>query len=539
MSEPRYVLGIDSSTQGTTALVIDRDSFETVAEARVRYRDDPRLAGFNLIAGAPLLKPREEGEADQPVLLFVAAIDAVLEDLPRDALAKVAAVNFSAQQHGQVWLGSDAAAVLEGLRLAGSGAAGKPGLAARLGSALASERAPIWMSSNTAREAEQLRAAAGGPDAMTELSGSDSPLRFSAAVLRHKALFEPAIYSGCARIHLISSFLAALFSGREDAPIDWGNGSGMSLMDWRGRCWSETLLAATADGLPGGAEGLRRRLPALAHPLSLTGHVASYFSERYGLPPSAAVIAGSGDNPQTKVLATGALLSLGTSFVLMTEGENPHRSANAMYDGLGRPFLFGCRTNGSLCWESIRKTHGHAADDFVASERALESVAPGSVLRLLQNEHESFPESQVIDAFPGEAFATDYAGAVDSTLGLLYLGALPFATSVAEVAVTGGAAASEGTLRRIAAIWNSPVVPIGETGAAAGAAVAAAVAIREGVDAEEYARRAAAAVSRRGKVVRPDPSIVVAYHGKNGYLGRLASFFETVKNESRRELPGN
>ncbi|HUW70160.1 MAG TPA: xylulose kinase [bacterium] len=536
MSELRYVLGIDSSTQGTTGLIIDRDTFETVAEAKIRYRDDPRLSGFGLLDGAPILPPREEGEADQPALLLIAAIDAVLADLPRDALAKVAAVNFSAQQHGQVWLGPSAGAAIAGLRLPGSGAAEAPGLAARLGPALASDRAPIWMSSNTAREATELRAAAGGSDAMTELSGSDSPLRFSGAVLRHKALFEPGVYQDCARIHLISSFLAALFSGQEDAPIDWGNGSGMSLMDWRGRSWSETLLAAASRGLPDGAEGLARRLPALAHPLALTGCVAAYFSERYGLPPSAAVLAGSGDNPQTKVLANGALLSLGTSFVIMTEGENPHRSANAMYDGLGRPFLFGCRTNGSLCWESIRKSHGLAPDDFAASEKALETVTPGSVLRLLQNEHESFPESDAIDSFPREAFAEDYAGAVDSTLGLLYQGSARFASSVTEVAVTGGAAASEGTRRRIAAIWNCPVVPIGETGAAAGAAVAAAVAISEDGDAEHYAGRAAAAVSRRGRVQRPEPSLVVAYHGANGYLARLAALFETVKDRSSQDL---
>lgn len=530
MSGLPFVLGIDSSTQGTTALVIDRESFKTVAEAKVRYRDDPRLAGFGLMDGVPLLPPREEGEADQPALLFLAAIDAVLEDIPREVLRKVAAVNFSAQQHGQVWLGSGAGAAIAGLALAGSGAAGAPGLAERLGPVLASDRAPIWMSSNTAREAGDLRAAAGGSDAMTALSGSDSPMRFSGAVLRHKALFEPLAYAGCTRIHLISSLLATLFSGREDAPIDWGNGSGTSLMDWHGRVWSKTLLEAASHELSGGTAGLVKRLPALAHPLSLTGHVASYFSERYGLPSSAAVIAGSGDNPQTKVLASGSLLSLGTSFVLMTEGGNPHRSANAMYDGLGRPFLFGCRTNGSLCWESIRKAHGLAADNFTASENALKSVAPGSVLRLLQNEHESFPESRAVDLFPREAFADDYAGAVDSTLGLLYLGAATFASSVAEVAVTGGAAASEGTRKRIAAIWNCPVVPIGETGAAAGAAVAAAVAIREGGDTEEYASQAAVAVSRRGKVEKPEPSLVVAYHGENGYLARLAALFETVKD---------
>jgi hypothetical protein len=48
-------------------------------------------------------------------------------------------------------------------------------------------------------------------------------------------------------------------------------------------------------------------------------------------------VAGSGDNPQSKVQVAGDLLSLGTSFVNMTstDGKVIDKSglANAMYDG--------------------------------------------------------------------------------------------------------------------------------------------------------------------------------------------------------------
>jgi xylulokinase len=530
MNDRGYALGIDSSTQGTTAVLVDRESFALVAEAKVRYRDDPRLQGFGLIEGSPLLPPREEGEADQPALLFLAALDAVLSDLPASLLCRVDAIAVSAQQHGQVWLGQGAKAACSGLRLEGAGRPGRPGLAERFAPALASGRSPIWMSANTSNEAEELREAAGGADAMTALSGSDSPLRFSGAVLRHRALQEPEAYAACARIHLISSFLASVLSGREDAPIDWGNGAGMSLMDWGRRCWSELLVKAASDGLPGGAPGLCAKLPALAHPLAPVGSMARYFTERYGIPATAIVVAGSGDNPQTKVLASGSLLSLGTSFVLMAEGARPHRDANAMYDGLGRPFLFGCRTNGSLAWEAVRLSHGLDADDFAAAESALAATAPGSVLRILQRERESFPPSPPVDFGRREDFAEDYAGAVDSSLGLLWLGSRDFAegpaTGHGEISVTGGAAASDGTLRRIAAIWGRPVARIGEAGAAAGAAVAAAAALAPEAGRVDYAARAAALVSGRGARIEPDPRDLAAYHGEGGYLHRLARLFE-------------
>lgn len=537
MESPSLVLGIDSSTQGTTAVLIDRHSFARLGEARVRYRDEPRLQGFGLLGDQPLLPPREEGEADQPVLLFLAALDAVLDALPRDCLSRVGAIAVSAQQHGQVWLGQDAFSIYQGLGMEGAGQAGAPGLAERFAPGLATERSPIWMSANTAREAAELREAAGGAEAMTALSGSDSPLRFSGAVLRHRALAEPESYASCARIHLISSFLASVFSGRAEAPIDWGNGAGMSLMDWNRRVWSGLLVTAAAAGLPGGPQGLLSRLPALAPPLEVVGRVTRYFTERYGIPPGALVVAGSGDNPQTKVLAPGDLLSLGTSFVLMAEGSSPRKGANAMYDGLGRPFLFGCRTNGSLTWEAVRRSHGLAADDFSAAEAALASVPPGSVLRVLQRERESFPDSPALDFGRQEGFAEDYAGAVDSALGLLYLGSRGFASespggrggagASGEMAVTGGVAASEGSLRRIAAIWGRPVSRIAEAGAAAGAAVAAAVALAPGKGREDYAHRAAAAVSGRGRPIEPDARDLAAYHGEGGYLARLARLFDS------------
>ncbi|HTX72178.1 MAG TPA: hypothetical protein VMC79_05075 [Rectinemataceae bacterium] len=517
------VLGIDSSTQSTSAVIVDRNSFALVAQARVRYRDDPRLGSFGLTEAAPILPPREPGEADQPATLFLAALDALLEDLPREALARLAAVNVSAQQHGQVWLAADGAQAVRALRRPGSGATGT--LAGHLGCGFADDRAPIWMSADTEFEAAELRSAAGGGEAMTALSGSDSPLRFSGAVMRRRARRFPERYERTTHLHLLSSFLTGVLRGDPDAPIDWGNGSGTSLMDWRNRCWAPQLLFAASLGLAGGLAGLEARLPPLVHPLHVAGGIAAYFTERYGIPGDCAVVAGSGDNPQSKVLAEGSLLSLGTSFVLMSEGGTPHRSANAMYDGLGRPFLFGCRTNGALVWESLRRAHGLAADDFAASDAALETVPPGAVLRLLQPERESFPASGIIDLGGRPDFAEDYAGAVDSSLGLLVLASEPFAARGAELAVTGGAAASRAVLKRIANLWGTRVLPIADAGAATGAAVAAACALVPEGEREELARRGRRGAAQPGSPVEPDAALSEACRKPGGYLERLAALF--------------
>lgn len=525
MAKLDLVLGIDSSTQSTTAVVLDRNTFATVAEAKVRYRDDPRVAKYGLSDGAPILPPREPGEADQPVGVFLDALDALLSDLGPAVLSRVAAVDFSAQQHGQVWLGRGGAEAIEALKKKGSGAAGAPGLADRVVPGLSYDRAPIWMSSNTQVEAEELRAALGGREAVAARSGSDSPLRFSGAVLRRTAKRFPKVYAETYRFHLISSFLAGLFAGDPDAPVDWGNGSGTSLMDWSGRKWDSDLVAAASAGLEGGARSLASRLPPMAHPLAVVGKVAAYFVERHGFSPDCAVVAGSGDNPQSKVLASGALLSLGTSYVLMVEGAKPHVAANAMYDGLGRPFLFGCRTNGALSWESVRTAHGLAPSDFAASERALASVAPGSGVKIVQPERESFPDSPIISMPSLGSFEKDYSAAVDSTLGLIAITSAPFAGKVKEVAVTGGVASSAGVLSRVAALWDAPALPIADAGAAAGSAVAAACALVPEAQRDELADKARSVAARPGKAVAPDPKAVAAYRARGGFLDRLAEEF--------------
>jgi xylulokinase len=534
MSALDLVLGIDSSTQSTTAVILDRTSFATVAEARVRYRDDPRVAKYGLTEGAPILPPREPGEADQPAALFLDALDALLSGLGPAVLGRVAAVDLSAHQHGQIWLGEAGAEAIAALRKPGAGAGSKaaPGLASRIGPGLAYDRAPIWMSSNTQAEAAELRAALGGSEAMTARSGSDSPLRFSGAVLRRVAKRFPEIYARTYRFHLISSFLAGVLAGDGEAPVDWGNGSGTSLMDWSGRRWDHQLIAAVASGLEGGPSALASRLPPLAHPLTVIGRAAAYFCERYGLSPECAIVAGSGDNPQSKVLASGALLSLGTSFVLMVEGEKPHVSANAMYDGLGRPFLFGCRTNGALAWESVRREHGLAANDFAASEAALAAEAPGSGIRIVQTERESFPDSPAMSTPSLGSFARDYSATVDSSLGIVAIASASFAGRVSEVAVTGGAAASRGVLARVAAIWGARALPIADAGAAAGSAVAAACALVPETERDALADRARAVAARPGAPIEPDPKAVAAYRGPGGFLERLERAFAEAKSRA-------
>ena len=314
----------------------------------------------------------------------------------------------------------------------------------------------------------------------------------------------------------------------------------MSLMNYRCKDWDETLLAATADELPGGVAAFRKKLPYLAPPDTVVGEIAAYFVSKYGFNPNCKVIAGSGDNPQAKVPVAGDLLSLGTSFVNMvsTDGDtlDAEGFANAMYDGAGRPFMFGCRTNGAMVWDAVRNHYGLAKEDYAPAEAALRETSPGHFMTFWQPKTESFPVSPAFelircrrDTPVPNTLTGDYAGVVETSLAAVYVYSQGFAKRTeAPLFVTGGATESPEIMRRVAGIWNRTAIPVEKGGAALGAAVAGVKAYcdanGEPFDIEAFS----AAVLKRGEPIQPNPPDVAAYHGEGRYLQQFREEYERI-----------
>ena len=541
-SPQRTTLGLDVSTQSISAVLLNVDSGESVWSRSIAYREDARLLGYGFEHDTMIMPAREPGEAEQPPRLFVAALEALLDDLSAAGhdTRSITAINTSGQQHGHVYLNDKAESVFRSLH---DNEFPPVSLALRFRGVFAYGGAPIWKTANTADEAEHIRACAGGKAAVIARTGSDLPLRFSVMAHRKIAQRYPQAYASTCRILQISSLIPALLAGDCTIPLDFGNACGTGLMNYQDRRWDPTLLDAAAGDLPGGSEALAGKLSPIAHPLTTVGRIAPWFQRKYGFDSDCRIIAGSGDNPQSMVLAEGNLLSLGTSFVYMIMtplGDvDASGAANAMYDALGRPFNLVCRSNGALTWERLRILHGLDAHDFSKSEDALATIPPGERMRFWQPDPESFPitganpELVRLDGKP-PAFADDYAGVVDSSLGLVYRYGEKIATSEAGItplSVCGGPSGSTEILHRVAAIWNRPVLRIGQAGAALGAAVAAAASNAW----ESDAHLAAAADSLRSAIhanatlVQPDPDRVRRYHGPGGFLDSMESAFETLR----------
>ena len=525
----RLALGLDSGTQSLSAAIVDIDLREKVFKHSLDYTRDTRLNGFGIRSRDYIVPPRVEGEADQPPELYFASLDAMFSDI-QDAgvgMEDIAVINVSGQQHGHVYLNHRAQSLFAELDKKG---AALSDLVTLLRGCLAYGVAPIWMTSNTVEQARFIQDRVGGKGSMIRLSGSNAPLRFTGLVMRRVAEQFPEAYEQTENIQLISSLIPAVLTGNSKVPVDFGNACGTALMDYRHKRWSPLLIRATSDGLPGGESAFGSKLPSIVAPETIVGSIAMYFVSKYGFSRTCKIVVGSGDNPQSKVLVSGDLLSLGTSFVNMisADGETLDMNgfANAMYDGIGQPFLFGCRTNGAMVWDQLRAMYGMEKEDYGSAEEVLQQVPVAKHLVFWQPRNESFPPSGSFDlvriGHRAVNLGADYAGLIESTLAAVYHHSMGFTRETAEpLYVIGGASDSPGITRRLAAIWNRPVVPVEKGGAALGAAVAGVYAFTKSHGETMGVQDFSIAILKRGEKIVPRADDVSAFHCPGGYLERF------------------
>lgn len=451
MSAELY-LGLDSSTQGITATVVDLKARRIVRVLSLNYeRDFPQ---YGVRAGVlPNPDPRI---AHAPPLMWVDALDSLFARLRAEGvdLSAVRALALSGQQHGSVYLRDTAPAALAGLRPETSPAAQLKGIFSRA-------TAPIWMDSSTSEECAEIRAALGGAAAAAATTGSDVFERFTGPQIRRFWKLEPAAYGQTAHIALVSSFLTSVLCGAI-APLEPGDGAGMNLMDIHTLDWHPAALAATAPDL-------RRRLPPIVPCDRVVGRVARWLVERHGFSPTAAVVAGTGDNPSslvgTGLTAPGMLaISLGTSdtcFAAQSECRtDPNGEGHVFGAPIGGTMALICFRNGSLARERVRQSYGLDWDGFNA---ALRGTPPGNDGRLMLPWFE--PEIVPRVARAGVArrrlderdAAANCRAVVEAQAMALRLHSAWIGPRPSVIRVTGGASANPEIRRILADVFGCPV----------------------------------------------------------------------------------
>jgi xylulokinase len=363
-------LGLDSSTQSLTAIVVDSDSRKVVYESSLAF--DETLPHYGTRHG--VLPRSHPDEALSSPVMWAEALDVMFGRVAKSGLdlSRLAAISGSAQQHGSVYLNAAAGAAL------GAFDPSRP-LAGQVAPLLSRPASPIWMDSSTGEECREITAAVGGAAPLAAHTGSRAFERFTGPQIRKFSKTDPAAYAATNRVHLVSSFMASLLTGAH-APLDPGDGSGMNLMDLASSDWWAPAVEATAPEL-------LARLPAIRPASSVAGTLSTYWQRRHGL-PAARVITWSGDNP-CSLIGTGLVregrvaVSLGTSDVIFGLMEAPR------VDASGTGHVFGAPTgafrgltvfkNGSLARERVRNAFGMSWADF---SRALASTPIGNRARI-------------------------------------------------------------------------------------------------------------------------------------------------------------
>src|SRR5687768_6168122 len=214
---PLY-LGLDSSTQSLTAIVVevDGDVRRVVFEEALAF--DQTFPKYGTDHG--VLPDADPAVAVSSPLLWADALDEMMGRLSRSGLElrRLDAIAGSAQQHGSVYLNAEATPRLAALDPA------QP-LAAQIRPMLSRPVAPIWMDSSTSVECTEIAAAVGGEAALAQHTGSRAFERFTGPQIRKFFKQDAAAYAATDRIHLVSSFMASLLTGQH-APADPGDGSG-------------------------------------------------------------------------------------------------------------------------------------------------------------------------------------------------------------------------------------------------------------------------------------------------------------------------
>ncbi len=241
---PQYLMGIDVSTTGAKALVIDAQG-NVIASATEEY---------------PLYTPKPLWSEQNPEDWWQGVIRAVTRVLaaPGVTAEEIAGIGLTGQMHGMVLL-DDAGRVL------------RPAI--------------LWNDQRTGPQCEEITAWAGGLKRTVELTGNAVLPGFTAPKVVWVRENEPAVFERVAQVLLPKDYIRYRLTGEYATEVS--DASGTALFDVGNRRWSATMAGLLA--IPMGW------LPHVDESHVVTGRVAESAARLTGLKAGTPVVGGGGD----------------------------------------------------------------------------------------------------------------------------------------------------------------------------------------------------------------------------------------------------
>lgn len=301
------VVGVDCSTQATKALVVDTETGRTVASGRATHT----------VTGS-------DGARETHPAVWWDALAEALEQTGR--AGEVAAIAIGGQQHGLVV----------------SDANDEPLRASML-----------WNDTRSAPQAEELTAALGGPEAWAAGPGSVPVAAYTVTKWAWLRANEPAVAAAAASVRLPHDWLTTRMSGA--AVTDRGDASGSGWYSTAAEAYDPAVLSLPAVDLDPSL------LPRVAAPTEVVGTITSAAASALGLPTSAVVAPGTGDN-MAAAMGLGVepgvpVLSLGTSGTVYAVSDrrpgDPSGTVSGFADATGRYLPLACTLNCTLAVDRV------------------------------------------------------------------------------------------------------------------------------------------------------------------------------------------
>ena len=137
-----YSLGIDSSTQSISAIVLDLDKNTIVYDFSINFGKS--LPQYNAPNG--FIEGDNSGEFYSNPLMWLDALDLLIKDLTKKCdVKKIKSISGAGQQHGSVYLNSNWSKTILNLDPNHS-------LSSQIKDCLSRKISPIWMDSSTSEE---------------------------------------------------------------------------------------------------------------------------------------------------------------------------------------------------------------------------------------------------------------------------------------------------------------------------------------------------------------------------------------------------
>ena len=466
-----HVLGIDSSTTATKAVLVD-DTGAVVGIGVSEY-------GFEA--------PRPTWTEQEPSLWWdgtIGAVRSVLASTGVDA-GSIAAIGLTGQMHGLVLLDASDRVL-------------RPAI--------------LWNDQRTAHACEEIREAV-GPERLIEITGNDAVTGLTAPKLVWVRDHEPDVWEQTAHVLLPKDYVRLELTGEH--ALDKADGAGTLLFDLAARDWSDEVVDALR--IP------RAWLPPTHEGPTVTGAVTERAAAATGLRAGTPVVAGGGDQSANGI-GVGATspgtvaLSLGTSGVVFAATDAPLHEARGRLNAFchaipDRWHLMSVMLSaaGSLRWLRDTLAPGEDFEGLVATAASVEAAGEGLYfLPYLSGERSPHPDPLARGAFVGLNLGHDRAHLVRAVLegvafglrdglDLMIDAGMPAPT---QIRASGGGVASPVWRQILADVLDAELATVNTTeGAAYGAALLATEAAGWFTSVEE----AAARLVRATPVAAPGP----------------------------------